>query len=255
MPVITINGPVGCGSIHIGQIVARKLHLDFVDRLVLTEAAKLLEKPVGALIDKEQRIERFRDRLGRFIQTMLERSAISGEMYAGGALMTLPPEAYASLGGDQSSNSGRVGDKEFIEATTTVVKALYQKGDVIIIGRAANMILADSPGVFHVGLFAPPEVRVQILMHQENLEREEAEVMVEELEQAHVEYYRKFFQVHPNEPSLYHIFLNMGKLQPQTAANIIAHAADDVVSARQSYGDDPSHAESFFSAWGEPGKQ
>ena len=255
MPVITINGPIGSGPIPIGQMVARKLNIDFVDRLVLTEAAKLLERPVGALINKEQRIERVRDRLGRFLQTMLERSAISGEMYAGGALMTLPPEAYASLGGDQSAKSGKVPDKDFIEATTTVVNDLYRKGDVVIIGRAANMILADSPGVFHVGLFAPPEVRVQILMQRENLEREAAEVMVEELERAHVEYYRKFFEVHPNEPSLYHAILNMGKLQPETAADIIVHVADDVVSARQSYGDDPSHAESFLAGWGEQGQQ
>ena len=255
MPVITINGPIGSGPIPIGQLVARKLNIDFVDRLVLAEAAKLLETPVGALIDKEQRIERFRDRLGRFIQTMLERSAISGEMYAGGALMTLPPEAYASLSGDQPAKSGKVQDKDFIEATATVVNDLYRKGDVVIIGRAANMILADSPGVFHVGLFAPPEVRVQILMQRENLEREAAEVMVEELEQAHVEYYRKFFQVHPNEPSLYHTILNMGKLRPETAADIIAHVADDVVSDRQSYGDDPSHAENILSGWDEQRRQ
>ena len=251
MPVITVNGPIGCGSVIVGQMVAQKLGTDFVDRLVLIEAAKLLEAPVGALIDKEQRIERFRDRLGRFIQTMLERSAISGEMYAGGALMTLPPEAYASLSGEQTTKGGQVGDKDFIEATTTVVNDLYRKGNVVIIGRAANMILADSPGVFHVGLFAPPDVRVQILMQRENLEREAAEVMVEELEQAHVEYYRKYFQVHPNEPSVYHTILNMGKLEPETAAAIIAHVADDVVSARQSYGDDPSHAENILAGWGE----
>ena len=255
MPVITITGPVGCGAIPIGQMVARKLNLDFVDRLVLAEAAKLLETPVGALIDKEQRIERFRDRLGRFIQTMLERSAMSGEVYAGGALMTLPPSAYASMSTLQSTKPSKVADKDFLEATTTVVNDLYRKGDVVIIGRAANMILADRTGVFHVGLFAPPEVRVQILMRREHLEREEAEVLVEELEQAHVEYYRKFFQVRPDEPSLYHAFLNVGKLQADTAAGIIAHIADDVVSARLSYGDDPSLAESFFSGWGEQGKQ
>ncbi len=246
MPVITINGPIGCGPIPVGQMVAKKLHIDFVDRLVLTEAAKLLEAPVSVLIDKEQRILRFRDRLVQFLQTMLERSAISGEMYAGGALMTLPPEAYASLGGDPSVKSAKVDDKDYIEATTKVVNDLYQKGDVVIVGRAANMILADSPGVFHVGLIAPPEVRVLILMQRELLDREEAEVMVEELEQAHVEHYRKFFQVHPNDPSLYHTIINMGKLEPETASDIIAHVADDIVSGRRSYGDDPSHAQSFL---------
>ena len=233
MPVITVNGPIGCGSGIVGQLVAKKLDLDFVDRLVLTEAAKLLEAPVSALIDKEQRIVRFRDRLVQFLQTMLERSAYSSGAYAGGALMTLPPEAYAIMGYGLSPKSGRVEDKDFIEATTAVVNDLYRRGDVVIIGRAANMILADSPGVFHVGLTAPPEVRMEILMRWEHLEREAAEVLVEELEQAHVEYYRKFFQTLPNEPSLYHTILNMGILQPEVAAEIVVHGVDDVVFTSQ----------------------
>ena len=32
MPVITINGPIGCGSVTIGQMVAEQLDLNFVDR-------------------------------------------------------------------------------------------------------------------------------------------------------------------------------------------------------------------------------
>ena len=48
------------------------------------------------------------------------------------------------------------------------------------------LILADTPGVLHAGLLAPLEVRAETLMRRENLEREEAEVYVEELEQARV---------------------------------------------------------------------
>jgi len=58
MPVITINGNIGCGAVTIGQMVADQMHLDFVDRLVLTQAARLVGSPVGALIDKEQRVDR-----------------------------------------------------------------------------------------------------------------------------------------------------------------------------------------------------
>ena len=239
MPVITINGPIGCGSVTIGQMVAEKLNIDFVDRLVLTEAAKLVRAPVGALIDKEQRVARFRDLLGRFIQRMLESSAISGEMYAGGALQSLPPESYVYPAGARPSKTTKVKDKDFIDATTKVVNDLCRGGDVVIIGRGANMILADTPGVLHVGLLAPLEVRAETLMRRENLEREEAEVYVEELERANVTYFRKFFKAHPNEPSLYHTILNMGKLQPQTAAEIIVQAAQDVASAHQNKGDAP----------------
>ena len=91
MPVITINGPVGSGAIDIGQTVAQTLNIDYVDRLVFAEAAKLVGSPVGVLVEKEQRVVRFRDRLARFLQTMLERSAVSGvggEPYFGRGIET-----------------------------------------------------------------------------------------------------------------------------------------------------------------------
>ena len=134
MPVITINGPIGCGSVTVGQMVSHDLDINFVDRLVFTQAARMVGSPVGALIDKEQRVVRFRDRLGRFVQTMLERSAVagvSGEPYFGRGIETLPPETFAELSVDKSSTS-EVDDKAFLEATTRVVHDLYSNGDVVI---------------------------------------------------------------------------------------------------------------------------
>ena len=102
MPVITINGPIGCGSVTIGQMVAQEMNLNFVDRLFFTEASRIVGTPVGTLIAKEQRVNRFKDRLGRFVQTMLERSAmsgVSGEPYFGRGIENLPPETYMDLTG------------------------------------------------------------------------------------------------------------------------------------------------------------
>ena len=231
MPVITINGPSGGGSVTIGQMVSEQLKLNFVDRLVTVEAAKLVGKPVGALVDKEQRVVRFRDRLGQFLQNMLERSAmsgVSGEPYFGRGLDSLPPETYAELAGETSATAVKVDDKSFIDATTQVVKDLYQKGNVVIIGRGANIILADTPGVMHVGLLAPLEVRIQTLMQREHMERDEAQVYVDELERARVAYFQKFFKVSPDEPTLYHMMLNMDKMEPKTAADVVSHAAGDL---------------------------
>ena len=255
MPVITINGPIGCGSAEIGRMVAEKLKINFVDRLVFTEAAKLVQAPVGALIDKEQRVVRFRDRLGKFVETMLERSAISGGMHPGGAFITSLPDTSTSMERARSTNPTTVTDKEFINATTTVVKDLCQAGDVVIIGRGANVILADTPGVLHVGLIAPLEVRAENLMRWEGIGQEDAEVYVEELERANVMYFRKFFQEHPNEPGLYHTILNMGKLQPETAVVMIVQAAEDLEAAPQTFGDTRDDSEFPVGGWGEQGKQ
>ena len=232
MPVITINGPIGSGPAPvIGQLVADILGINFVDRLVFTTAARMMGAPVGALIEKEQRVVKFRDRLGRLVQTMLERSAVSGvsaEPYFGRGLETLPPEIYSEMAGSATATIPQVDDKVFIEATTTVVKDLNRKGNVVIIGRGANVILADATDVLHVGLLAPMEARVETMMRLEHLEREDARADLEELDKARLEFFRKFFKARPNDPELFHLMLNMGKLQTKTAAEMIVHAVADL---------------------------
>jgi cytidylate kinase len=233
MPVITINGPIGSGPIEVGQMVAQSLGINYVDRMVFAEAAKLIGSPVGALIEKEQRVIRFPERLGRFLQTMLERSAISGvsgEPYFGRGIEMLPAETYTELAGDPSSTAQQVNDKAFLEATTSVIKDLAQAGNVVIIGRGSNIILGGTPGVIHVGLVAPLEVRADTVMRREHFTREEAKTYVEELEQARITFFRKFFKVNANDPDQFHMVLNLGMLQQKTAAEVIVHAAGEISS-------------------------
>ena len=231
MPVITINGPIGCGSVTIGQMVAEQLGINFVDRMIFTEASRIVGTPVGTLIAKEQRVNRFRDRLGRFVQTVLERSAmsgVSGEPYFGRGIENLPPETYMDLTGEGGGVVQKLDDKTFIDATTKVVKDIHAKGNAVIIGRGANQILADATDTLHVGLIAPMSVRVETLMAREHFEREEAEIHVEELERAREDFVQKFWKVHPNEARHYHMMLNMGRMSPKIAAEVIAHAVGDL---------------------------
>ena len=231
MPVITINGPIGCGSVTIGQMVAEQLGINFVDRMIFTEASRIVGTPVGTLIAKEQRVNRFRDRLGRFVQTVLERSAmsgVSGEPYFGRGIENLPPETYMDLTGEGGGVVQKLDDKTFIDATTKVVKDIHAKGNAVIIGRGANQILADATDTLHVGLIAPMSVRVETLMAREHFEREEAEIHVVELERAREDFVQKFWKVHPNEAKHYHMMLNMGRMSPKIAAEVIAHAAGDL---------------------------
>ena len=232
MPVITINGPLGAGAVSIGQMVARQLEINFYDRLVFTQAARLVGTPVGALIAKEQRVDRFRDRLGRFLQTMLERSAmsgVSGEPYFGRGIENLPPETFMEMMGEGAANR-QISDRQFIEATEKVVKGIYETGNAVIIGRGANAILSGLPGTFHVGLLAPISVRVETLMQRENYTKAEAESYGADLEQAREAFFRRFWNYNPNDPTHYHLMLNMGRMTPKTAAEVITHATAEVVA-------------------------
>lgn len=155
-------------------------------------------------------------------------SGVSGEPYFGRGIENLPPEIYMDLTGEGGGVAQKLDDKTFIEATTKVVKDIHSKGNAVIIGRGANQILADAPDTFHVGLIAPMGVRVETLMAREHFEREEAEIHVEELERAREDFVMKFWKVHPNEAKHYHMMLNMGRMTPKIAAEVIAHAAADL---------------------------
>ena len=111
-------------------MVAQEMNLNFVDRLFFTEASRIVGTPVGALIAKEQRVNRFKDRLGRFVQTMLERSAmsgVSGEPYFGRGIENLPPETYMDLTGEGGGVAQKLDDKTFIDAMSKVAHDLHRK--------------------------------------------------------------------------------------------------------------------------------
>lgn len=227
MPVITINGPIGAGPIAVGQKVAQDLHLNYVDRMVFAEAARIIGSPVSLLVAKEQRVERFGDRVTALLGRVLERAAVSGDYDLGVGIETLP-ETYEELAGESTSRVQRVNDQVFIDTTREVVRNLAQEGHAVIIGRGANVILGDTPGVLHVGMQAPMSRRVQTIMEREHLSVAEATEYLEGLEEARVKFFQKFFKVSPEDPTLYHMVLDMGHMSEDTAAKIIAHAAGDL---------------------------
>ena len=231
MAVVTINGPVGAGGTEVGIQAAHILNADYVDRLIFAEAAKRMKATVTALVGKEEEVLRRRDRVARFLQTLLERSAISGaggEPYFGPGLDVLLSRDYAETTKEPVTETQKLDDQRFIQVTSTIIKELANRGNVVIAGRGGNLILKDRPDVLHIGLVAPKERRIQFIMEREHLDYKAADQFVEDYEKARIAYFAKFFNVHPHDPSLYHMVMNMGALKVDTAAEIIVHAAQDL---------------------------
>ena len=228
MAVVTFNGPIGAGGNEIGIKVARLLGADYVDRLILAEAAKRIGSSVEVLEIKEQRTIQMRDRIAYFFQTMLERSAMSGaggEPYFSAGMEYLPSEEYADLVQEPMTAAHRLNDEHYIEVTSAVIRDLAQAGNVVIIGRGSNLILKDMPEALHVGLVTPPELRIRTIVERENLSWKQAEKYAIDTEKARVIYYKKFFKVDPVTPHMYHMILNTEILDTDTAAETVALAA------------------------------
>ena len=73
-------------------------------------------------------------------------------------------------------------------------------------------------------------VRSDTMAKREMFSPEEARAYAEELENARVTYYRKFFRVDANDPTRFHLMLNIGRISQSTAAEIIGHAAADIAA-------------------------
>lgn len=236
MAVVTCNGATGSGAIEVGVQAARLLNADYVDRLILAEASKRIGSTVEVLHLKEHHKVPLKDRLAYFLQTMLERSAMSGaggEPYFSPGMEYLPAEEYTDLAQEPLTAAQRLNDQRYLEVTSSVIKELANAGDVVIIGRGSNLILKDMPGVLHVGLMTPLEQRVKIIADREHLGPKEAEKFVTDTEEARVKYFKKFFKAQPDDPRTYHMMLNMETMNLKTAAEIVAHAAQDVALATQ----------------------
>ncbi len=232
MPVVTLNGPIGSGGPEVGIEVSHKLNVDYVDRLILAEAAKRIGATVQAVAGKEQEVPRRRDRLGRFVQNLLERSAMSGaggEPYFGPGIEVLLSRDYYSEGTEEPiTQTSDLDDQRYIEVTSAVITDLANGGNVVIVGRGGNLILKDIPGILHVGIVAPIEARVRTIMDREHLDDDASLRFVEEHETARIGFYERFFKVHPQDPHNYHMMINMADLRVETAAQIVSHAAQDL---------------------------
>ena len=228
MPLVTINGEVGSRGGIVGQSVAQMLGTDYVDRVILAEAARRIGATVEALEEKEERPETFGDRVAKFLQRMLERSAVAGsggEPYFGPGLDVLLGRQYEDMDQEPITRPQELDDEGLMKAMSQVIKDIAQDGNVVITGRASNMILADVPHALHVRTTAPLDYRVASLMEDDGVPRAEAERILQVRERARIWFFRRFFKVEPANSLIYHITINTGQTPIDVATEIVATAA------------------------------
>ena len=230
MAVVTLNGQLGGAAREVGNEVARRIGADYVDRLLLAEAAKRVGTTVSALAEKELEHLSLGSRLTRLIQTAFERSAYTGsggDPFFGPGVDALLIRPYPE--GDKEfevTSSDQVDDQRFFQVISETIRDLAQEGNVVIIGRGSNFVLKDSPEVLHVGVVAPVEFRINMTMQRDGINRAEAEQYIANEERARISFFKKHFKANPDDPILYDMMVNPGKLGIEISAKVIVQALE-----------------------------
>lgn len=111
-----------------------------------------------------------------------------------------------------------------MQETTETILRLGEMGNVVLVGRGANVILGHLPQAFHVRLVASLESRVENVAEARGLSKKAARAWVEAEDKARRRFIRRYFQVDVADPLLYNLVVNVDRVPIEEAARVVGEA-------------------------------
>jgi hypothetical protein len=110
---------------------------------------------------------------------------------------------------------------------------LVELGRVIVVGRGCSVITARIPNVFHVRLVAPLEQRIEHVREATKMSLKDAARYVEKEDRGRARYTKTYFKSRIDDPLLYHVVINTGRMSYEEAAELIADGARRLFAREQ----------------------
>ena len=111
-----------------------------------------------------------------------------------------------------------------VHKTTDTILQLARMGNVVIVGRGANVITAKLKNTFHVRLIASLEKRIEHIKVLMDMNEKEALAHIKKEDENRKKYLKSYFHVDPDDPLLYHMTVNTDLLTHSGTAYLIAEA-------------------------------
>jgi cytidylate kinase len=211
MAVVTFSRQLGSRGDEIAARVCELLDYRYFDKQLMIETAAevgLGEPEVIDFSEDRYEVKDFISRLfrpgPRLVKEVLVRKAEHG---------LIDPLSARALDEAQCAELVRY----------TVLMA-YETGNVVIVGRGGQAILKDKPGVLHVRVIAPPDVRFQRVRETGMTGVSEIKAKISQTDRATAEYLERFFGITWDDPAHYHLLINTGLMAVEDAAQVIVAA-------------------------------
>jgi cytidylate kinase len=127
--------------------------------------------------------------------------------------------------------------KRYREKIVEIIEAQAAAGNVLLVGRGAQIVLGHSPGVLHVRIAAPRDLRCKVVQERCKVSAEAADARISASDAARAGYHKRHFGVRWDDPSLYDLILNLARLTVPTAVAIISAAAMQLEETRETAGE------------------
>lgn len=232
MAVITISRQYGSGGDEIADRLCDVLGYRRFDKRLLAQAAVETGLAGHEVIDYSEENYRVKNFLERLTNRAIPVATVS--------VWKEDPS------GVRSAESVILSDEMALGMVQRAVKAAYEGGNMVIVGRGGQMILKDCPEVLHVRIEAPMEDRIQRMKARMKSEqnayradinlRREAQDRIVTRDYASADYIRQYYGVDWADPLLYHVTLNTGMLTIEQVVESIQHLVVGISSPRPTIG-------------------
>jgi cytidylate kinase len=206
--VVTISATYGAGGTVVAPMVARRLGLPLLERVITPDVARAMRDDAAPDTGRETLPVEEQPDTGwrRLVDALARLPALFG------STMPQPEEPIATEG------------RLRFEAERALRELLETGG--VVMGRAGMAVLRGEPRAFHVRLDGPVDARLRQGMSIEGVEDEgEARRRLADTDGARLAYVHRFYGCDPRDPSLYAMVLDSTVVPLETCAELIAEAA------------------------------
>jgi len=197
MAVVTISRQFGSGGRTLGKMIAEELGYTFADNEIIQRLSKEANVSANWIRSFEKEAG---SRLSRITSKMVSKRWLD-----------------RVLAGER----GYLDEEIYLDYMVLIIAQIADEGDAVILGRGSQYILDDHPETFHILLIDELENRIKFMVeHYEMTERQAAQAVNYE-DRRRASLYRRLGKKNYNDPELYHLVLNMGRLDLQAALKIV----------------------------------
>ena len=202
--VIAITRTCGSGATSIGKILAKNLGVEIYDRNILRLASddSGISEELFARADEDQK------------QSLLFRA--SQKVYTGALI---PPEKE-----DFTSNNN------LFNYQAKVLRELADESNYVVIGRAADYVLRDKPGLVRVYIYASREKCIEKEMNRQKIDWKTADKFITKTDKYRRDYYRYFTGQEWENMQNYDLCINTTQMTYEQAAKAIQDFAENMLA-------------------------
>ena len=204
--VIAITRTCGSGATSIGKILAKNLGVEIYDRNILRLASddSGISEELFARADEDQK------------QSLLFRA--SQKVYSGGLI---PPEKE-----DFTSNNN------LFNYQAKVLRELADESNYVVIGRAADYVLRDKPGLVRVYIYASREKCIEKETNRQKIDWKTADKFITKTDKYRRDYYRYFTGQEWENMQNYDLCINTTQMTYEQAAKAIQDFAENMLAGK-----------------------